>query len=386
VNRTGKHPTLWLLLALPLGLALLIYHPWATLPLDIWDFREFVPILQRTSGGWPRFVALLEYYAHHGRTNPLFYGTFVIQYAWFGVSASGWQWLRVLWMSLDVVLVVVLCRRVGLRMTAGIAAAMVLVVASPAVRAWVQLMAEPQALAAILAAACIATSYRTTDRWQRSAFWMVLLVAVAFLSKEVVGSLGAVVLLIALLWNRAEDEPLVARRHVVLGVALAFVVLVEAVMLRTIRAQPGATGYGMAYGSGAMSLSRYAANLLAIMLPVRPGADALLGLLYPANVAAILVLVLGLTTRLRRRAADQQLLFVALLGFLPAIIGAAVYLPWPKFDSFYGLPFFVGPLMLYAAAVDELIAARGIRRAFAAIAVVVVPLYSAVAAKRSDES
>ena len=65
-----------------------------TLPLDIWDFREFLPILNRTHGGWAQFVALLDYYAHHGRMNPLFYATFVVQYHWFGVDASGWQWLR----------------------------------------------------------------------------------------------------------------------------------------------------------------------------------------------------------------------------------------------------------------------------------------------------
>ena len=386
MNRTGKHPTLWLLMVLPLGLALLIYHPWAKLPLDIWDFREFLPILQRTSGAWHRFTALLGYYAHHGRTNPLFYATFVMQYSWFGIDAGGWQCLRVVWMSLDLFLVVFLCRRIGLHMAAGIAAAMVLVTASPAVRAWVQLMAEPQALAAILAAACIGTTYRSTDRWQRAACWITLLVAAAFLSKEVVGSLGTVVFLIAVAWNKDDDEPLIARRHIVLGSALLLVVAAEALLLHTIRAQPEATGYGMAYGSGALSLGRFGANLLAIMLPVRPGADAALGMLYPANVAAILVLVLGLTTRLRRRPADACLAVVVSAGVLPAIIGAAVYLPWPKFDSFYALPFFVGPLLLYAAAIDELLTAGGIRRAFAVIAIVVVPGYAAIAANRSVES
>ncbi len=373
-------------MVLPLGLALLIYHPWAKLPLDIWDFREFLPILQRTTGAWQQFIALLGYYAHHGRTNPLFYGTFVIQYGWFGTDAGGWQWLRVAWMSVDLALVVLLCRRIGLTLIAGIAAAMVLVVATPAVRAWVQLMAEPQALAAILGAACIATTYSATARWQRAACWITVLVAMAFLSKEVAGSLGAVVLLIAVAWNREEGEPLIMRRHIVLGTLLLIVVIAEALLLRIIRAQPEATGYGMAYGSGALSLSRFGANLLAITLPVRPGADAALGLLYPANVAAILALVLGLTTRLRRRAADTRLAVVMIIGALPAIIGAAVYLPWPKFDSFYGLPFFIGPLLLYAAAIDELLTAGGVRRAFAVIAIVAVPGYAAIAANRSVES
>ena len=110
---------MWLLLVLPLMLALLIYHPYITLPLDIWDFREFLPILQRHHGIWDRFTALLGDYAHHGRTNPLFYGTFVLQYGWFDVGASGWQWLRVCWMSLDAVLIVVICRRARVGATHG---------------------------------------------------------------------------------------------------------------------------------------------------------------------------------------------------------------------------------------------------------------------------
>lgn len=247
-------------------------------------------------------------------------------------------------------------------------------------------MAEPQALAAILAATCIALNYRATGTWRRDAFWIALLIAVAFLSKEVIGSLGAVVFLVALCWNRVAGEPLIGRRHLALAGALLLVVLAEVVLLLTVRSRPEATGYGMAYGSAALSPARFGANLVAILLPVRPGADARLGLLYPANVAALLVLVLGLTTRLRRRAVDAQLGLVITFAFLPALIGAAVYLPWPKFDTFYALPFFAGALLLYAAALDELLSARGIRRVCAIVAMVIVPGYAAISASRSVES
>jgi hypothetical protein len=381
-----QHPTRWLLLALPLVLALLIYHPYQTLPFDIWDFREFLPILRRTEGHWAQFLALVDYYAHQGRMNPLFYATFVAQYAWFGGAASGWQWLRFAWMALDVVLVVILAQRIGLRLTAGIAAAGLLVTATPATRAWVQLMAEPQALAVILGATLVALDYQATPHWKRSAFWIVLLVALAFLSKEVVGALGAVVLLIALFWRRQAGEALLSRRNTVLAVTLALVVTAELILLLAIRARPGAIGYGMAYGSGSLTLSRLGANLVAIALPVRPGADAQLSLLYPGNLLPILVLAFGLATHVRRRRPNARLAALIGLGLLPPLIGALVYLPWPKFDSFYGIPFFVGIVLLYAAAINELLGDRGVRRWFAIIAAVLIPCYGAVAASRSVET
>lgn len=385
--RRAARSSVWMLAGLPLAFAALIYHPWQTLPLDVWDYREFLPILRHATGGWSQFVALLGYYSHHGRMNPLFYATFVLQYHWFDADASGWQWLRFGWMSLDAVLVVVLARRMGLRVAAGVAAAGLLVTATTATRAWVQLMAEPQALAAILAAAYIAVGYRTATRWWRSAGWIALLVAAAFLSKEVVGALGVVVLLIAVFWQRPlGSEPIASRRNVVLAALLAIVALAEALLLLGVRSRPVATGYGMAYGSAPLSLARFGADIVAIMLPVRPGADARLGLLYPGNGLAIVVLALGVTAYLRRRKANAHLGRIIALGLLPVVIGAAVYLPWPKFDSFYGLPFFVGPLLLYAAAIDALLSEGGVRRVFAVVAVVLIPCYGAIAASRSVET
>ena len=289
-------------------------------------------------------------------------------------------------MTLDVVLVVMVARRLGFRLVAGIAAAALLVTSTPATREWVQLMAEPQALAAILAATLVALHYQATLRWKRAAFWIVLLVAAAFLTKEVVGALGGVVLLVAMFWKRQPGAPVWSPRNVVLAASLAAVAAAETILLLMVRARPEAVGYGMAYGSAPLTLGRFGANLVAITLPVRPGADARLGLLYPGNVLFILVLALGLTAYLRRSPASLRSFGMPLLALLAPIIGALVYLPWPKFDSFYGMPFFVGVVLLYAAGLNELLAERGIRRWFAVIAAVLVPCYGAVAANRSVEA
>ena len=157
-------------------------------------------------------------------------------------------------------------------------------------------------------------------------------------------------------------------------------------MLAIVRGRPEATGYGMAYGSASLSVARFGANILAIVLPVRPGTDARLGLLYPTNVLAILVLVLGFTTWTRRKQPPDRLLQAIGLALLPVVLGAMIYWPWPKFDSFYALPFFVGPVLLYGAALEELVGAGGSRRSFAIVAAILIPCYGAVAASRSVET
>ena len=62
-----------------LAVAGYVYRPWVGLPFDIWDFREFVPLLRRTPGALAQLRDLLGYYASHGRQNALFYATFVAQ-------------------------------------------------------------------------------------------------------------------------------------------------------------------------------------------------------------------------------------------------------------------------------------------------------------------
>lgn len=185
----------WLVLGV---LAALIYRPDRALPFDVWDFREFLPILQSRSGVIDGYSGLLEYYTSHGRMNPVFYLTFAVQYELFGENAHLWQLLRFAVMMVNVGLVMALVRRLGSGALAATLAGGLMVVATPVVRGWVQLMAEPMALTALLVAALLAVDYQAVERYRRRALLICCCLLFAFLSKEIVGTLGAVVVLLAL--------------------------------------------------------------------------------------------------------------------------------------------------------------------------------------------
>jgi hypothetical protein len=281
-----------------------------------------------------------------------------------------------------------LARRLGVRSGGAAAAAGLLVVAMPAVRAWMQLMAEPQTLGALLLAAHIAVGYQETLRWKARCATLLCLLAFVFLTKEVVGALGVAILAIAIAWPPIQRTVGTwwSPRNIALVGGAAAIALAEAIMVVLVRARPEATGYGMDYGKAPLAISRLGNNLLAIVMPVRSGLGTRLTLVYPANVLLIVLAVLGLMAYLRRGGDRRRLAWVVGIGLLPALIGAVAYWPWPKFDSFYAMPFFVGPLLLYGAAIGELLGQGGVRRAFGVIGALLVIGYSTVAASRSTET
>lgn len=373
-----------LLLVLVLGLAWLLYRPDRPLPLDLWDFREFLPILERHPGVWNGYGALLDYYASHGRMNPLFYFTFAVQYALFGEGAHGWQLVRFAMMSAAVIAAYALARRLAIAPVGAALAAALLVTATPVSRAWLQLMAEPICLLALLLALHAALGYRDRAQWRGPALLMLGMIAVVFLSKEVVGVLGAVVVVLAACgWPGPLARPrLRDPRVAVLGVGALLIAGAVAVMLLVVRDRPEATGYGMSYGAGALTVGRLVHNIGAIATPISPGRDTLLGLLYPANVLALLLAGLGFATALRRgkrRVAVESMLVTGLV----VLAGALVYWPWPKFDAFYALPFFLAPSLLLGAAATALWQEGGTRRILVAVAVVAIAIYAAIPAHRS---
>jgi hypothetical protein len=379
----------WLRVAPVVGvllLALVIHQPFARLPVAVWDFREFLPILDGTAGVAGRFGALLDYYAGHGRMNPLFYLTFVLQHAAFGPEPLGWQLVRFGVMAADVALIWWLARRLGADGWGSTLAAALFVVATPVVGGWIQLMAEPLALLALLLGAHLALGYRSGDAWPARAAAILTCLAAAFLLKEVVGVLGAFVVALALVgWPRPTLPPS-AQRGRLIGLALpaALIAAAVGVMILAVRAAPGATGYGMAYGSGGLDLARLGHNLVATALPVRPEGRAALALLYPTNVLVLLLAVAGLLAW--RPTSRQARWWTIGLGASVPVAGALVYWPWPKFDAFYALPFFLGPALLLGGALTVLGSGGGARARWARLAAVVAVGYAAIPARRSVDA
>ncbi len=373
-----------LLLAAVLALAFLLYRPDRPLPLDLWDFREFLPILERHDGAWAGYRALLDYYASHGRMNPLFYFTFAVQYALFGEGSHGWQLLRFGVMAAATVAAYALARRLRIAPVGAALAAALLVVATPASRAWLQLMAEPACLLALLLALHAALGYRDRVRWQPAAAAMLAMIAVIFLFKEVVGVLGAVVVVLAVCgWPGPLAMPRLREpRTPALGAGALLIAVAVAALILVVRSQPVATGYGMSYGAGALTVDRLAGNIAAIVTPISPGSHGALRLLYPANLIALLLAGFGVAAAFRRgqgRAAVEA----GAIATAVVLLGALLYWPWFKFDAFYALPFFVAPALLIGAATGVLWDEGGWRRGLAGAGALLVPLYAAIPAQRS---
>lgn len=361
-----------------------IFRPWLRLPFDIWDYREFIPVL-REGGGPPRqFHRLLSYYGGLGRFNPLFYAAILGQWIGFGEHSWAWQLARCAFMSLNVGLFWALCRRLGMSNLGAISGATLFIASTSAQRAWMQLVAEPQGLAALLLAALVAAGFQATRYWARSAVGITLLLACAILTKEILAVLGPVIVVLA--WSRQPDGsfalPTPSRRNLVLGFSALAVALLAGLGIWHVRHGPSAGGYGMAYGVAPLTPGRLLANILAILMPVRTGLGVGLGLLFPANLTCLLVVILG--WRIRFRTVRDARKAVVDLGWIAGIVllGAVAYLPWPKFDDFYALPFLAGPALLFGCAVAALERGGRSHRLLAVAAPLIVLLYGAVVARR----
>ncbi|HET7230472.1 MAG TPA: hypothetical protein VFJ16_10755, partial [Longimicrobium sp.] len=154
-----------------------------------------------------------------------------------------------------------------------------------------------------------------------------------------------------------------------------------AVALATLAAAPP-SGYAQSYGHAALSPARLLGNLGLIVLPL---SRTLAG---PAWLSAALlggVAVLGWAVLLRRAHHRRAYGAALLLALLVPALGAAAYLPWPRMERFYALPFLVGPMVLLGVGVTA--AARRFRPLYVLLPLVAgLTLAAADASADADES
>lgn len=370
--------------ALGVGVAAWLYRPWVPLPFDIWDFREFLPLLRDAEGPWEQMQALARYYATHGRANVAFYASFVVQWQLFGLDSWGWQLWRFVLMAVNVALIYRLLRGLGASRWGAASGAGLFLASASVQRGWIQLMAEPQALMALVGAMLLALGYQVRPRWGWRAVGILALLLTVLLSKEVVGVLSAMVVLLALSWRadaRRFGRVQLSSRNVALGLGMGGILLAVGALILALRSRPDAVGYGMSYGAGSLSLPRLIDNLTRGILPHTLSTSLTTVLLYPANIAFLLVVSLGWYRRWLTCRSDWIQWAVLFGGFLAIpLLGALAYWPWVKWDSFYGLPFLLGSAGLVAFAVSAL---EGERRWVARALPVVIVAYSAIVADRS---
>lgn len=339
-----------------IALALLLYRPWESRPFAILDFSEFLPLLRGHAGLASRLGALIHYYLfEHGRLNLASYVALAAKWSVLGAHPVRWQWLRFIEMWALVGAIYWLLRRLGADTIGAVAGAALFICAHTAEDGWMRLtMGEPLGVLFLLAGTIVGERYlRADDRWRAPV--IAVLVVLAILAKEML--FGAVPFVVAvavardhegrLAWPRSDRRTRALLIWVTAGTGLALAAVAWAAR------GVGAAGFSASYGATSVSVGRYLSLWQQILMPtgVRPG---LTTWLLPANLMLLSVCGWGLWRAGRDPGARAHVHVVLALGLgLPAI-GAALYLPWPYFNLFYGLPFLVGPALVFATAVTAL--------------------------------
>lgn len=364
--------------------SLLVTQPWVAHPFPVWDYAEMLPLLRRSHGLLGAFQALASFYRAQGRANYLTYAQIALTWGTAGAHPVGWQLQRALFMLAAALLLVVVARRLGATPLAAAVGALVFVLAVPSTEGWLLLMGEPLALCLLLLLVLAAAGFRTTPAWRSRALLIALLAAALLLCKEVLGVLLPAVLLFAVSWVPGEGfrRPALGPRERRLALLLLGVLALEVWSVRAALHDAAPQSYAAAYGAGGVGIGRIGTLVQAMLLPARFVSAGAATDLYPANLAFVLLLILGLAQPKEgaSRSKGWGWWAAGLLSY--PLVGALVYAPWPRYSAFYGIPFFAGSVGLLIAAAGAVERAHRIGRWLAGILGGLTVLYCALVAER----
>lgn len=358
-TRSRRHPIALIVAYLvAIAAAAAMYQPWASTPFDIIDFSEFLPFLYQHDSIRERFAAFVSYFVNQGRFDLLSYLLIIWKWSFFGSNVVGWQVARFVEMCAIVVAVYLLLRRLGSERWGAAFGASLFIVAQTASQAWIRLtMGEPFGLLAIIGASLIATRYQTATRWRTSAAGIAILIALTLLAKEMLIVFVPFVLLLACTSDGSGGwQPIrLTKRNVWLAMLLGIGTLAVLIPVAVVALRASAGAYVSDYGTGAPSLDRLLYSLTVILMPVS-------GLLEPrlsfarlsANLILFAIVATGLLLLLSEPALKRKWSPLAVGALLLVAVGAVIYLPWPYFQNFYGLPFLLGPALLVALSITSI--------------------------------
>ncbi len=356
-------------LALMLLLALLIYMPWSRVPFPMLDYSEFLPPLRRSHSFAEALANLSSYYRAHGRTSYLAYAQLAANWSLFGARPMAWNAMVFGYMFSALAAVWLLLVRVGHRPGTASAAASLLIVATPAVPGWLRPSGEPLALLFFCIALLLARSYPRTPRWPLFCLLIVLALLGIALAKDLLAPLALIPVFVACCWDRGFHWPRPTQRNVALliGAALAAAIIAAIIVSAQLERAPNA--YTNAYRLGNVSPEWVITIFLLMVLPVTSA------FMFPqmfANVAWLLAGILGWYVRIENDAGGRWLRVAGMLAFVG--LGALLYAPVAWFSPLYGLPFFLGTVLIVAGALTRAAQAPlAVRRVVrAAVATVIV--------------
>lgn len=335
----------------------LVYRPWANPHFDILDFSEFLPLLRDSRSFLENLVDLTRYYASHGRWATATWSFIAGSWSLFGDWAPGWMLVRVALLLAGVCLGFAFFRCLGFsRRTAAVSMSLYLF-STPAAAATVRMTGEIFAFPALFLSGILAARYQLSDSWRWLAIAIAGLTTYITLAKELILPMGLGMVLLALVWHAPGGlaNTLGSRRNRFLVSVTGLVLAPAVARIVWVATHVGPEGYVSAYGSGGLTLDRILFFSIRMFLPVHPlgGSEAL----FFWSGCLFIALVVGGLVSGRRRVSDGRfrLRWIGLSLLIP-LIGCAVYLPWPRMESFYALPYVLGPILLLALssqAMDE---------------------------------
>jgi hypothetical protein len=391
--RTARRPVSgckWYALAW-FGTALLaayIYQPWRDLGFDLEDFSEFQPILEHAASLTSRFSALTEYYATHGRWNVVGFAFLAAKWTLFGSEPVLWQWLRLVQMLGVAGLVSQLIVTLGVSRPIAWACASLFLFSSAAAAATVRLtLGEPLALVFLLGALLLATRYQKTDRWKLCGIGISLCVGLLLATKEVLVVCVPFVLAFGMSWRDGAFQRLRwSKRNAFLAAAVAVtVVLISIPIIRAMMGNaPGS--YDSAYRVDNIGAARFLVLTFYMVTPVQHSSPPeVFPLLYPANIILGILGGSGLVIWLRFRSRLPRPLPLVGGALCLALAGAVVYVPWPRFEDFYALPFMLGGVVVLAFAAEAAGERARVNYCIALGTLLLGVLYTMVAAQAAAE-
>ena len=361
------------------ALGILLYRPWQRVPFDITDYSEILPLLKGATGGLDSLRALLAYYLGHGRTNVLTSALIWIQWELFGAHAPAWRLFRALLFG---ILLWQFLRTARLFHSSPLAAglgASLFVVSRPAAEGWLRLTGEPLATIFFLAAIGVAAGFHTSVRPMKASLVLAFLSAGMILTKETMVVCVPLVFLVAATWRGEQGFriPKPDRRLLVVATALGAVVALSCAAILLVSRSSPPEAYARVYGSASLDLVRFQYNALAIIWPL--GEPFRFFSAY--GTITSWAVVLGLLLAIRRGPPASIATGIGLL-LLVSVAGALVYLPWQRLETFYAIPFLVGPAGLLAIASQGWAGRHRLRRALTTGLLASILLPPAAAASR----
>jgi len=341
-----------------LAVAFVVYQPWVPSPFDILDFSEFLSLLQAHDGVLRRFTALVQYYAaEHGRLNVLSYAALAAKWSLLGNDPVLWQMTRFVQMGLVVLGAYWLFRRLGVASAGAVAGASLFVAADAALEGWIRLtMGEPLGVVLALAASLLASGYQQAPRWRVRGLVIAALLSGALLAKEMLAGVVPFVLALGVLHQgvgRFLWPGWTPRTRWILAASTLSLGLVVAAIGVVARSVP-ADGFTALYGEGPTAWSRLGRTLSRMILPALTFRRGFQALTPTPNLIFVALIGVGFAAAMRATRYRLDTAALAAVAAAMPLVGTLLYLPWPQYHGFYGLPFLFGPALVLALAVAAL--------------------------------